>query len=82
MVSTTHLTFNCSKSTIETQEKGVKYVLSYNKNTRTTTMPKLLCNFIEITLRHGLHSGALIVNSEHISQLFLVFLLLLSAIKC
>ena len=35
----TQLTFTCSKSTIETLEKGVEYVQKgNNENTRTTSM--------------------------------------------
>ena len=46
-------TFTCSKSTIETVEKGIKHVQSHRRR-----------------------SGNFIVNFEHISHLYLVFLLL------
>ena len=46
------LTFTCSKSTMETLERGVKHVQSWRR------------------------SGVSIVKFEHISHLFLVFLLL------
>ena len=36
------LTFACSKSTIETQEKGVKYAQSL-QNTRTTSLMSFRC---------------------------------------
>ena len=63
-IQTSHLTFTCSKSTIETLEKGVKYGRSYNENVRTTSlMTSFWCFF---------------VNSEHILHLFLVFLLTLN----
>ena len=42
-VSSSLLTFPCSKSTIETLEKSVKYVQSNNKNTRTTSMTSFWC---------------------------------------
>ena len=48
----------CSRSIIETLEKGVKYVQS------------VLCSICSIC------SGVFIVNFEHTSPLFLVFLLL------
>ena len=52
-------TFTCSKSTIETFKKGVKNVQ----------------NIITITeRRHQRRSGIFIVNFEHISHLFLVFI--------
>ena len=35
--------FTCSKSTIETLEKGVKYVQVNNENTRTTSMTSSWC---------------------------------------
>ena len=38
----TELTFTSSKSTTETQEKGVKYVQVHDKNTRTTSVFLLL----------------------------------------
>ena len=39
----TQLTFTCSKSPIEALEKGVKYVQSYKKNTRTTSLTSFWC---------------------------------------
>ena len=56
------LTFTWSKSTIEIQEKGV--ILCLNLTMKT---PKR---------RHGRRSGVFIVNFEHVSLLFLMFLLL------
>ena len=58
----TQLTFTCSKWTIENLEKGVKYVQSQQIKT-----PEW-CNWRR--------SGVFIVNFEHVSRLFLVFLLL------
>ena len=55
------LAFTCSKLTIETLEQSVKYVQVSNKDTRMMPMASFSC---------------LIVNSEHISHLALVFLLL------
>ena len=47
----TRLTFTCSNSAIETPEKGVKYVRSYqNKNTRTTSMMSFWC-FLLLSLK-------------------------------
>ena len=51
------LTFTCSKSTVETLEKGVK-----------------LCS--KLTIKTPERGRVFIVNFEHISHLFLVFLLL------
>ena len=62
-VSVTELTFTCSKSTLKTPEKCVKYVQS-NKITKT----------LQRRLWH--RSGVFIVNFEHYSHLFLLFLLL------
>ena len=56
------LKLTCSKSTIETIEKGVK-----------------ICSELTIKIperRHLHRSGVFIINFEHISHLFLVFLLL------
>ena len=61
--ATTQLTFTCSSSTIETIEKVMKYV-QINKTMKT---------------REGhqkRRSDHLIVNFEHFSHFFLVFLLL------
>ena len=44
MVKDTQLTLICSKSTIETLEKGAKYVQVNNKNTRTTSMSSMKFN--------------------------------------
>ena len=44
MVQDTQLTLICSKSTIETLEKGAKYVQVNNKNTRTTSMSSMKFN--------------------------------------
>ena len=55
------LAFTCSKSTIETLKKGVKW------SKLTIKTPER---------RHWRGSGVLIANSEHISHLFLGFLLL------
>ena len=52
------LTLTCSKSTIETLEKVWNILKVNNKNTRTTSV----------------RYGVFIVNFEHISYLFLVFL--------
>ena len=52
----------CSKLTIETLEQSVKYVQSQKKKIHER--------------RHWRRSGIFIVNSEHISHLVLVFLLL------
>ena len=57
--------FTCSKLTIETLEQGVKYVQSCSK--LTTTVPER-CQWRR--------SGIFIVNSEYISHLVTVFLLL------
>ena len=57
------MTFTCSKSTIESLEHGVKYV------------PRLTIKTPE--QRHLHCSSVFIVNFEHISNLFLVFLLLI-----
>ena len=46
---TTQLTFTCSKSTVETLEKGVKYVQINTKNTRTTSFDIVLV-FLLLTL--------------------------------
>ena len=61
MLQTTQLTFICSNSRVETLQKGVKYVQVNKKITKTTSMTS---------------SGVFIINFEHISHLFLVFLLL------
>ena len=61
-VNTTQLTFTSSKATLEKLEKGVKFVFKgNNKDTRTTSWRR---------------SGVFIVNLHHISDIFLVFLLL------
>ena len=57
---TTQLTFTCSKSTIETVKKGMKYVKVNNK-----TLERLMTSFL-----------CLYCYFEHISLLFLVLLLL------
>ena len=67
----------CSELTIETLEQGVKYfqnmlVCFHNYNHRHM---KFAQEFIE-TVHHWHRSGVSIVNFEHISHLFLVFLLL------
>ena len=56
---TNQLTFTCSESTIETLEKGWNVFRVNNKVTRTMSQP----------------SSVFIVNFEHISHLFSVFLL-------
>ena len=60
------LTFTCSNSTIETPEKGVKYVQNQQWKHQNNV--------------NWRRSRISIVNFEHISRLFLVFLLLTSSI--
>ena len=74
-------TFTCSKSAIETMQKGVKYVKVNNKNIRTmshippeTTENQRFSNVFRRYRRHC--SGVFIVSFEHISNLFQVFPLL------
>ena len=55
----TQPTFTCSNLTIEAMEKGVKYVQSNDKNSRTTLVSL---------------SGVFVINPEHISCLLLLFL--------
>ena len=57
------LTFTYSKSTIETLENGLKFV--HSKLTKKTP-----------EWRQWRHSGDFIVNFEHISYFFLMFILL------
>ena len=57
----TQQTFNCSKPTVETPEKGVKSYEIYSKLTIHTVERRY---------------SDTIVNFEHISRLFLVLLLL------
>ena len=59
MLSITQQTFICSNSTIETPEKGVKY-LKVKKKT-----PE----------KRQRHRSGVFFNTEHISYFFLVFLL-------
>ena len=60
---TSQLIFTCSKSTTETVEKGVKYVQKYFNTSKG----------IKYVRRR---SDLFIVNFEHVSHLFLLFLLL------
>ena len=60
------LTFTCSKSIIETLEKGVKYVQSNNKNTR------LRSDVFVVNLKHiSLFSIVPIFDFEHLKHISL-----------
>ena len=92
LIHLSQLTFTCSKSTLETLEKGVKYVQNCKKIHRNGVSPilhfytpwKLQKTFGFLTFSGEYRnwaldwrrSGVFIVNFEHISHLFLLFLLL------
>ena len=58
-LSRPHLIFTCSKSTIETIEKGVKYV--NNKNTRTDAIDfeQIIVNWVSLSYVLMLYNGNL-----------------------
>ena len=74
----TQLTFACSKSTTEPLEKVVKYVEINNENFKRTLYPRQQQKPLVFWCfqGNGRRSGVFIINFEHVSHLFLVFLLL------
>ena len=61
------LTFTCSKLTIETLEKGVKYIQINNKNTKTMSLTSFWCFYCKLWTYFSSFSSACIVNFEQVN---------------
>ena len=61
------LTFTCSKSTIETLEKGVKYVQINHKDIKTTSMTSFWCLYCWLLTYFTPFSSVSIVDFEQVN---------------
>ena len=75
------LTFTCSKSTIETLEKDMKYVQSWQNNTRATPLTSFWCLNISQTLFWCFHCWLWPMNADWEPVTFLKFASTLSPQK-